>query len=441
MVSKKDRQAAHGTRSVKGTGFMTVLRLMILVLFVCVSKHNALSQDVHPDQEGEWGTYQADNGHSFILARSVNDPKVLAFYDNGTKVLSPLHGTDSGECTPGCASVLRFREQEGKTSGLTVVSRGRHVFAPRMPIAISDLSFSVDQTVFKGRLWEPISPGRHPAVVLIGGTGKNLRDDFRIYPYLFVQAGYAVYAFDKRGCGESGGDPNVSHEGIDDLATDNLAAVAAIRKQPTIDPSKVGVLGISHGAWVAERVAERDTQVAFVIPIVGGGVPLWQATQFEVKNTLRRKGYSEADVQAGMAILGKVFKTLEANEAEKVPGIIKDAETSTWFKDTPLAPFSGAPDEVIVSVGRERWNNELGYDPYNTLAHLKVPILAISSEMDQSVPGPENLQRISGATKGSASTLLLNGASHYQFVEDTDDRQRYAADLPGTLFKWLTALK
>ncbi len=60
----------------------------------------------------------------------------------------------------------------------------------------------------KGTLYLPAVPGPHPAIVTVNGSGRLTRHDQ--YPQqiarYFPPRGIAVLAFDKRGCGESGGD-------------------------------------------------------------------------------------------------------------------------------------------------------------------------------------------------------------------------------------------
>ena len=61
----------------------------------------------------------------------------------------------------------------------------------------------------------------------------------------FNRLGLATLAYDKRGCGNSGGD--WKKVDLEDLAGDALAGVKWLRAQAAIDPRKVGLWGISHG--------------------------------------------------------------------------------------------------------------------------------------------------------------------------------------------------
>jgi len=314
------------------------------------------------------------------------------------------------------------------------MSKGRTVHARRDPIRISDLSFMHGDAKLKGRLWSPTTTGRHPAVLLIGGTGKNLRDDFRIYPYLLVKEGYVVLAFDKEGFGESGGDRTMDEEGIDALAQQNEAGVQALRQLGNVDPQRVGVLGISHGAWVAVRLARKD-RLAFVIAIVGGGVPVWKATLHEVHQRLI-KTQDPAAVQAGDAFMVKVFDALRSGDADALPKLINGSKDETWFNQTPVAPFIGAPDEFIVSIGKQRWANELSYDPKEDLRDMHIPLLAIEGERDESTPPEQNLAALSATSQPAATVVMLPGANHHQAIDD-DESLRYSPRLEPAFTTWV----
>ena len=393
-----------------------------------------------PAQKAVWGSYSAADGRLLIVARWPDDPNKPALYDSVDDEFHHLDLDGDRACTEACSARLHFHRVAGSVTGVTVVRDGVATTARKDPLALSRMSFGSRGNRLDGRIWAPTTPGPHPAVLLMGGTGRNLRDDFRIYPYVFVRAGYVVYAFDKAGAGASGGDRDREEEGIVTLATDSEAALRALRRLPMVDSRRVGVLGISHGAWVSIETARMDPKVAFVAAIVGGGVPLWRATLFEAHNTLVRKGYSPEEVESGDELMASVFGALQDGEAEKVPALLKSSASQRWFADTPLAPFARLPDDVIVSVARVRWANELSYDPTQALRRLKVPILAIAGDKDAFVPGEQNLAAIRAAMGRLATTQLLPDANHWQAISDGRDFT-YSPLLRPTLEKWLLELR
>lgn len=381
--------------------------------------------------KSSWGAYETGNGDLVIVAHLPGSSDTTAIYDSRTGTFSPLDLTSQGLCTEKCSLHVSFSNTE-RGDEVHLQQAGVSSVAHRLSLADKDLSFTFQKIVHDGRVWRPDDKRMHPAVVLVGGTGNDLRDDFRIYPYLLAKAGYVAYAFDKQGTGNTAPD----EEGIRPLAAQTLAAVAAVRQLPGVDPERVGILGISHGAWVAIEAAKEDSSIAFIIPIVGGGIPLWRATEFEVHNTLAASGYGVAQVREGDAFLSALFAALRDGREADVPAMIAQASKKPWFKDTPVAPFAGLPPDTIKQIAAMRWSGELSYDPAPALEQLHIPVFAVAAERDRSVPGKADLDGIVRASARRATTLLLRGADHHQALNGSTGFT-YAPALRANLEKWL----
>ena len=79
---------------------------------------------------------------------------------------------------------------------------------------------------------------------------------------MLVRHGYGVLLFDRRGEGESEGDPNAfGWDGERDLR----AAVAFLRTRPDVDPERIGGIGLSVGGeMIIQAAAESDGFKAIV---------------------------------------------------------------------------------------------------------------------------------------------------------------------------------
>ena len=75
---------------------------------------------------------------------------------------------------------------------------------------------------------------------------------------------------DKRGCEKSDG--NWVGADFNDLAGDALAAVRFARNRGDFDPSKVGLIGMSQGGWIAPVAAAEDDEISFVVSMSGSTV-------------------------------------------------------------------------------------------------------------------------------------------------------------------------
>jgi dipeptidyl aminopeptidase/acylaminoacyl peptidase len=170
--------------------------------------------------------------------------------------------------------------------------------------AFETVTFQNGDVTLAGTLDLPAGEGPFPAIVTIHGSPPLTRNDwYSLYiSHFFVQHGYAVLRYDKRGVGESTGDyPPVGTENgdvaINDLADDALAGVEFLRTHDLIDPNMVGVMGFSQGGWIAPHAASKSPDVAFSVALSGPASSVGQEIYY---SDLIEEGFSiqEADEMA-----------------------------------------------------------------------------------------------------------------------------------------------
>jgi dienelactone hydrolase len=119
------------------------------------------------------------------------------------------------------------------------------------PAALEPFSYAKASKMFK-----PAGPGPFPALVVLPTCAGHLsRHAFDVWAKAALQRGYAVLVVDPltpRGVtapGENCRPPSKVREWR--LRKDALDAAAHLRKQPFVDPGRVGLLGLSQGAMAA----------------------------------------------------------------------------------------------------------------------------------------------------------------------------------------------
>jgi len=150
----------------------------------------------------------------------------------------------------------------------------------RTPLIGPDLSsFEFEEVEFEngdvrlaGMIFVPEGEGPSPVAVIIHGSGSSRRNSKW---YLSVTRhlqdnGIAVLLPDKRGCEKSEG--NWVGADFDVLAGDTLAAVEYVRSREEFNHSKVGLVGMSQGGWIAPVAATEDEDIAFVVSMSGSTV-------------------------------------------------------------------------------------------------------------------------------------------------------------------------
>ncbi len=130
-----------------------------------------------------------------------------------------------------------------------------YVPTPQLGAAHENVSFTTSDGL---RLHGWFVPSKNGATVISFPGRKGPQDPAR----LLVSEGYGVLLFDRRGEGESDGDPNaLGWGGTRDLE----AAIAYLRSRPDVDPDRIGGVGLSVGGeMMLQAAAETDDFKAVV---------------------------------------------------------------------------------------------------------------------------------------------------------------------------------
>ena len=123
-----------------------------------------------------------------------------------------------------------------------------------------------------GMLFLPEGDGPFPTAIIIQGSGTSRRNNVW---YLSVakhlqEHGIAVLLHDKRGSEKSEGEWVGAT--FEELATDTLSAIEFVNDQQMFQVSKIGLIGMSQGGWIAPVVATKSDDVSFVVSMVGAAV-------------------------------------------------------------------------------------------------------------------------------------------------------------------------
>ena len=131
----------------------------------------------------------------------------------------------------------------------------RGAATPRLGAPYENVSFTTsDGLTLKG--W--YVPSRNRAAVIAAPGRAGSQKPAR----MLIRHGYGVLLFDRRGEGESDGDPNAFGWAAD---TDLNAAVAFLQHRPDVDRNRIGGIGLSVGGeTLLQTAAESDGLKAIV---------------------------------------------------------------------------------------------------------------------------------------------------------------------------------
>jgi predicted dienelactone hydrolase len=142
--------------------------------------------------------------------------------------------------------------------GIIETHKWREPIGPR-PDAYRAVSFRASDGLELAGWYRPSRNGA--AVLLVHGGGGD-RTGAVAHADMLARHGYGVLVYDARGRGESDG----NHNGYGwDWAKDVAGALALLKRQPDVDPQRIGALGLSTGADVLIEVAATRGDLRAVV--------------------------------------------------------------------------------------------------------------------------------------------------------------------------------
>ncbi|MFJ2578232.1 alpha/beta hydrolase family protein [Kitasatospora aureofaciens] len=155
----------------------------------------------------------------------------------------------------------------------------------------TEVSFtSADGTVLHGAVLAPrtaAAGSRGPGLVMVAGAGPGKLADLRDAAAAYARRGIPTLVYDKRTNGYS-----LTRRDYGTLADDALAAVRLLRTRPDVDPSRVGLWGLSEGAWVVSLAATRSSDVSFLVTAGAAGLTPSRQEAWAYGGYLRHAGVS-----------------------------------------------------------------------------------------------------------------------------------------------------
>jgi uncharacterized protein len=265
-----------------------------------------------------------------------------------------------------------------------------------------------------GTLTTPQAQGRlkHPAVVLVAGSGPVERDGtvagIPLYAQLAGQLanlGFAVLRYDKRGVGQSGGRTETVTLG--EYAEDVIAGVKWLAKRKDVDNRRIFVVGHSEGASVAMLAAAREKRISALVLIAGMGTTGRDLILEQQQYLLTAAKAGDSDRAAKVELQKKI---LEATVAEK--------------------GWEALPPDVRRAVDTPWYRSLLTFDPAQVMPKVKQPLLILHGALDTQVP-PHHANKLAELAKARKNAppvevKQLPSLNHLMVGAKTGDISEYA---------------
>jgi len=248
-----------------------------------------------------------------------------------------------------------------------------------------------------GDLRLPEGKGPHPVVVFVHGDGPNNRTSGGSYiPIIerMLRAGYATFAWDKPGTGESTGEIDRSQL-IEQRSQIVLDAIAMLKEHPDIDAQQIGLWGISQAGYVMPVVLSKSDDVAFMIAVSCPGV-------------------AGVDQGAYLVSAQAVCAGLPEEDAEQVEYLLSAIERARTYDEYVQYKEQLAAYPALASVTElgltleirpeEEWhahdpNGDYFWNPIEIIEQTTIPVLAFYGTKDTQVDPYQGVEAYQAALK------------------------------------------
>lgn len=280
-------------------------------------------------------------------------------------------------------------------------------------VRIQSVGFTLAATVSKPPA-EGTSPTRHPAVILLPGSGPVDRDETVAGIPIFAQlanaladAGFLVVRYDKRGVGQSGGRDEAAT--IGDYAEDARAVVKYVEKRKDIDKRRITLIGHSEGGLVGMLVASQEKKkVAALVLIATPGTSGGELVLEQQQHLLDGMNLPESEKQSRIALQKTIQRAVVTGSGwDQVPTAYRRQADTPWFRSF------------------------LAFDPAKVMSKVQQRIAVFQGERDRQVPARHAtlLAEMAKARKKNpgADLFILDGLNHLLVPATTGEVSEYAS--------------
>lgn len=282
---------------------------------------------------------------------------------------------------------------------------------------------AVDDIWLAGTLTSPKGKQKHPAIMLVAGSGPNHRDSyhaghrtFKVLADHFTKLGYVVLRSDKRGVYKSSGD--YGEASIENFVLDTQAGINFLKSHQRVDPNKIILIGHSEGSLVSIMAAEKES-VHGIVSLAGPGMAVLDILLLQDQTEPAAKGATKAETDI-LLNFSKRFYNMVLNTPSvdiRKQKALKLYDNLTDYEAEVIAKWVNKNNGTlsINSAASDSFYEFLQQNPIPYWEKYQGKILVLNGKKDSQVPAQENVAGIVAAintNKASVDTKVFDGVNH-----------------------------
>ncbi len=217
--------------------------------------------------------------------------------------------------------------------------------------------------------------GKLPAIAVCGPFGAVKEQCSGLYAQTMAERGWATVAFDPSFTGESGGNPR-DMASPDINMEDFMAAVDFLSVQETVDPERIGIIGICGWGGMALNAAALDTRIKATVAST-----MYDMSRVNANGYFDSEDNEEARYRKRAAMCVQRTADYQAGSYKLAGGVVDPLPTD--------APFFVKDYHDYYKTSRgyhpRSLNSNGGWNVTGCESFLNQPILAYGSEIRSAV--------------------------------------------------------
>ena len=217
--------------------------------------------------------------------------------------------------------------------------------------------------------------GKLPAIAVCGPFGAAKEQAAGLYAQTMAERGFLTIAFDPSFTGESGGEPR--YMASPDINTEDfMAAVDFLSLQDTVDPEKIGIIGICGWGGVAINTAALDTRVKVTV-----ASPMYDMSRVNANGYFDSENSEEVRYEKRKAMNAQRLEDYK-NGTYALGGGVADPmpEDAPWYFQDYHAYYKTERGYHARSL-----NSNGGWNVIGCQSFMNMPILQYSNEIRSAV--------------------------------------------------------
>ena len=217
--------------------------------------------------------------------------------------------------------------------------------------------------------------GKLPAIAVSGPFGAVKEQCSGLYAQTMAERGFAALAFDPSFTGESGG--NVRYMASPDINTEDfMAAVDYLSLHETVDPGRIGIIGICGWGGMALNAAALDTRIKAT-----AAMTMYDMTRVNARGYFDSADSEEARYQLKAAMCAQRLEDLRNGEYKLGGGVVDPLPEDAPFFVKDYYDYYKTPR----GYHPRSLNSNGGWNVIGCESFVNQPILQYSNEIRSAV--------------------------------------------------------